>query len=326
VTAAAEAAPPLFATIRTAAAEVARRARHVRIEDEALEELAGVLARERPAAPVLDPAQRGLGDEARTVAYVITINAINFGSGWFPYLKKRAALSGYLTIASALRERFEREGPWTAAQLERLGPEDCARVFGQTLEPPLGELMALFARALSDLGAFLLREHRGRYAGPVEEARGSAERLVRSLAAMPLYRDVARYEGFEVPFYKRAQITCSDLAEALRGRGLGRFGDVDELTLFADNLVPHVLRTLGVLVYSPDLARRIEAEEPLVSGSAEEVEIRAVALHAVERLSASCGRRGWRVPPRRLDQLFWSRGQSPRVKALPRHRTRCPYY
>jgi hypothetical protein len=316
----------LFARIREASAEVARRARHVGIDDEALEELAGLLARERPAQPSLDPAQHALGDATRTLAFVITLNAINFGSGWFPHLKKRDGLSGYLTIASALREHFEREELWSAGELERIRPEDCARIFGQTLEPPVGELMELFARALGELGAFLAREHRGRFAGPVEEARGSAERLVRILARMPLYRDVARYEGFEVPFYKRAQITCSDLAEALRERGLGRFHDLDELTLFADNLVPHVLRSLGVLVYSPDLAKRIDAEELIPSGSAEEVEIRAAALHAVERLAGSCARRGWRAPPRRLDHLLWSRGQSARVKARPRHRTRCPYY
>lgn len=317
---------PLFAGIRAASAEVARRARHVGIDDEALEELAGVLARERPAQPSLDPGQRGLADAARTLAFVITLNAINFGSGWFPHLRKRDGMSGYLTIATALRERFEREGPWSAGQLEAIRPEDCARLFGQTLDPPAGELMELFARALCDLGAFLSREHGGRFAGPVEEARGSAERLVRILARMPLYQDVARYDGFDVPFYKRAQITCSDLAESLHERGLGHFHDLDELTLFADNLVPHVLRCLGVLVYSPDLAKRIDAEELLPAGSAEEVEIRAAALHAVERLSGSCARRGWRAPPRRLDHLLWSRGQSARVKAHPRHRTRCPYY
>lgn len=317
---------PLFARIREAAAEVTRRARHVRIENEALEELAGLLARERPGQPSLDPGQRGLGSEVSTIAFVLTLNAINFGSGWFPHLKKRDGLSGYLTVAGALRERFERDGPWTAAELEQLSAADCARIFGQEFTPPVSELMELFAQALRELGVFLAREHRGRFAGPVEEARGSAEQLVRSLARMPLYRDVARYEGFEVPFYKRAQITCSDLAEALRGRGLGAFRDIDELTLFADNLVPHVLRTFGVLLYSPDLAKRIDAEELIPSGSAEEVEIRAVALHAVERLAGSCARRGWRAPPRRLDHLLWSRGQSPRVKARPRHRTRCPYY
>ena len=318
--------PSLFQSLREAAAEVARRARHVLIANEAVEELAGVFARERPAQPSFDPGQRPFASEADTIAYVLTLNAINFGSGWFPFLRKRDGLSGYLSIASALRERFEREGPWTAAELERLRPADCARVFGQTLEPPVSELMELFARALADLGRFLARGYGGRFAGPIEESRASAERLVRSLARMPLYGDVARYEGFEVPFYKRAQITCSDLAEALHGRGLGRFDDIDALTLFADNLVPHMLRSFGVLLYSPDLAKRIDAEELIPSGSPEEVEIRAVALHAIERLAGSCARRGWRATPRRLDHLLWSRGQSPLVKARPRHRTRCPYY
>jgi hypothetical protein len=318
--------PPLFSRIREAAAEVTRRARHVRVDDEALEDLAALLSRERPAEPTLDPGQQGFGDASTTLAFVVTLNAINFGSGWFPHLRKRDGLSGYLTIAGALRERFTREGPWSALALERLEAQDCAALFGQTLEPPVSELMELFARALRELGHFLARDYEGRFDGPIREARGSAERLVGILARMPLYHDVARYEGFEVPFYKRAQITSSDLAQALRGRGLGRFDDLDSLTLFADNLVPHVLRTFGVLVYSPDLAKRIDTEELLPPGSPDEVEIRATGLHAVERLSASCGRRGWRAPPHRLDHLLWSRGQSPLVKARPRHRTRCPYY
>jgi hypothetical protein len=112
-------APPLLSHIREAAAEVARRARHVRVDDEALEELAALLSRERPAEPKLDPGQRGLGDATNTVAFVITLNAINFGSGWFPHLEKRDGLSGYLTLAGALRERFTREGPWSACRRSR---------------------------------------------------------------------------------------------------------------------------------------------------------------------------------------------------------------
>jgi len=49
--------------------------------------------------------------------YVITLDAINFGSGWFPYVEKRPGLSGYFTVAHALREHFEARGPWSAAEL-----------------------------------------------------------------------------------------------------------------------------------------------------------------------------------------------------------------
>lgn len=322
----AQPAEPLFTRIREACAEVARRARFVRIDDAALDGFAGHLARERPSLPDLDPSLQRLGSPERTVAFVVTMNAVNFGSGWFPHLRKREGLSGYLTLATALRERFEREGALGAADLARIDAAGCARLFGQSLEPPVDELMGLYARAWNDLGRLLLDAHRGRFEALVGAARGRAERLVEILARMPLYRDVARYQGFAVPFYKRAQITASDLALALGGRGLGHFEDLDRLTLFADNLVPHVLHMLGVLVYDLRLEMRIEAGELLAWSSEEEVEIRAVALHAVERLAASCAARGFRPGVHRLDHLLWSRGQHPKMKARPRHRTRCPYY
>jgi hypothetical protein len=229
-------------------------------------------------------------------------------------------------VATALRERFDARGAWSASELAALGADACADVLGQRDAPGAAELMELFARALRDLGRFLLDGFGGRFEGPVEAAGGSAERLVRVLAGMPLYRDVARYGELEVPFYKRAQITCADLALAFGGAGWGAFRDLGELTLFADNLVPHVLRRSGALRYAPELQARIDREELLPSGSPEEVEIRAVALHAVERLSAACGERGFEVRPATLDQILWSRGQAPEIKAAPRHRTRCTYY
>ena len=316
----------LFDRIRSACSEVARRAGAVRIDEDGLESLAGLLARERQPAPGIDPAHHHLGEPSATLAFVITLNAINFGSGYFPRLRKRPGLSGYLTISTRLREHCAREGPWSAEALLRLTPGDCARILGQAPEPAVDELMGLFARALRDLGSFLLEYHGGRFEGPLETAAGSAEELVRQLARMEFYRDVARYRDLEVPFYKRAQITCSDLAAALEGKGLGHFGDLDRLTLFADNLVPHVLRMLGVLVYDTELVRRIEEEELIESRSVEEVEIRAVALHAVERLGESCRRRGFEARPRELDGILWNLGQRPEIKARPRHRTRCTFY
>src|SRR5205085_1264948 len=117
-------------------------------------------------------------------------------------------------------------------------------------------------------------------------------------------------------FYKRAQIVASNLALA----GVADFWDLDLLTIFADNLVPHVLRVDGVLTYDPDLGGRIDREELLPPGE-EEREIRACALHACETIAA-----GLQVPPRVLDIWLWNRGQEPRYKALPRHRTRTVFY
>jgi hypothetical protein len=205
-----------------------------------------------------------------------------------------------------------------------------AEIFGQTTtqtttDPEVGELMGLFARSWRDLGAFVEREHGGDLLGPVRGAKGSAAELVRNLCRMPLYRDLARHEGEVVPFLKRAQITAHDLALTVEGP-LGRFADIEELTIFADNLVPHVLRLDGLLEVSSDLELRIDREELIPSGSPEEVELRACAVHAVERLVGTLNRSGARTSAGDLDQWLWSRGQGTRYKARPRHRTRCPFY
>jgi hypothetical protein len=323
----AAALPGLFTRVRAAAAEVARRARQVRLEPTRLRTLARELAGEATLPGVYDLEHHHRGSPASTLAFVITLDAVNFGSGWFPRLRKRGRLSGYLTLASSLKRRFDAAGPWSAAELRALRAAEVAGLLGQTLEDPeVAELMELYARAWNELGAFLEQRHAGRFEGPLEEAAGSAERLVGILATMPFYRDVARYQELEVPFYKRAQITAADLHLAFEGQGPGRFADLAELTLFADNLVPHVLRMEGALHYAPELAARIEAGELLPAGAPEEVEIRAVALHAVELLVAEIRGQGGETSAQRIDQLLWSRGQGPSFKARPRHRTRTVFY
>ena len=125
---------------------------------------------------------------------------------------------------------------------------------------------------------------------------------------------------------QRAQITASDLAAAFAGEGPGAFHDLDRLTMFADNLVPHVLRLAGVLEYAPELLERIEREERLEAGAPEEVEIRACGLEAVERMVAVARAAGHDVNARHLDTVLWTRGQDPTCKAHPRHRARSPFY
>ena len=317
----------LLDRIPEACAEVAERARWVHIDEGGFEKWVDTLASPAsPAAAQADPAHHFRGDARSTLAYVVTLDAINFGSGWFPELRKRERKSGYFVIAGGLSRHFEKRGPWSAVELRRIDAARCAEVFGQEGNEGVRALMDLFARALNDLGAWLVTRFGGSFARAVEAADGRAARLVDLLAEMPLYRDVSRYQELEVPFYKRAQITASDLDLALRGEGLGRFEDLERLTIFADNLVPHVLRCDGVLRYEADLASRIERHALLAPGSPEEVEIRAVALHAVQRAVEALRDRGVASSARRLDTLLWSRGQRSEIKAHPRHRARCACY
>jgi hypothetical protein len=295
--------------IREACAWVATRARHVRIDHDALAGYAASLPLEKQRPPP-SPAER-----EPLVAFWLTLDAINFGSGWYPTLRKRPGRSGYHTIAEGVRERFERAGPWSADELALIDRVQIAAVLGQD---PEHELMELFARSLSDLGSRLATDHGGRFDGPLERAGTSAVKLAELLGGWSCFADSSTYEGRVVPFLKRAQIAAADLHRA----GAARFTDVERLTMFADNLVPHVLRLDGVLGFAPALAEAIERQSLIEHGSLEEVEIRACAVHAVELIVGArpdtCAAD--------VDQVLWERGSGARYKASPRHRCRCTAY
>jgi len=301
--------------LRSACAQIADQAQFVRVERERAAAYIGTLPVDPPS---LDPdrdAHLTEGTREELTAFWLTLDAINFGSGWFPTLHKRAGRSGYYTVATGVRDRFSDEGPWSAAELSQIDSAEIADVLGQD---PGHELMALFAGSLNDLGRHVATDHGGHFAAVADDAESSAVALVDRLAGWDSFADISRYDGLAVPFLKRAQIAAADLARA----GAAAFRDLDRLTMFADNLVPHVLRIDGLLSYDPALLDRIERGVLIEHGSPEEIEIRACALHAVELIAAE--RPG--ATEADIDFVLWHRGQEPRYKASPRHRSRCTAY
>jgi hypothetical protein len=300
--------PTLPDEVRAHCAAIAAQATAVRIDEAALERAGG--GAWDVADPGLDARSHLLEGEAEEIARAMLIaDAINFGSGWFPTLRKRVdhatgrPLSGSITIARGLTDHHHAHGVWTAPELRATRADALAAALGQRADH---ELMSLYAQALRSLGAFLGTRSALEL---IATAEGSAALLARTLAqGMALFDDRG--------FYKRAQITANDLALA----GVATFADLDDLTIFADNLVPHVLRCEGVLVYDAALAAHVDAGDVLPLGRWER-EIRACAVYACERLAPALG-----LPPRVLDTWLWNRGQAPEIKARPRHRCRCVYY
>lgn len=312
--------------VRRTCAAVTARAEVVAIDHERLATYAATIPPEPACRPTLAPGDLPTVDREGLVAWVLTVNAVNFGSGFFPVLAKRPGLSGSRTVFAALRERFDRAGPLTVPELIDATPAGCAALFGQDPTGPAGELMAWFATAWRSLGQALADRWDGAGTALVEEADGSAARLAQLLAGVAGWDDVATHAGDAVALYKRAQLVPAHLAMAFGGDGPGRFTDLDRLTIFADNLVPHVLRVDGVLRFDPDLVARIERGDLLAPGSPEEVEIRAVAVHAAELLVAGLRAAGHPATAMGVDQVLWARGAEPRSKARPRHRSRTTAY
>ena len=193
---------------------------------------------------------------------------------------------------------------WWGPELGAVSAADVAAVLE---EDAAASADGAVRRGLAQLGAFVGERDALEL---IAAADGSAARFAAQLAEGMAFFD-------DPGFFKRAQITANDLVLA----GVATFDDIDDLTVFADNFLPHVLRLDGVLVLDEALAARIDRGELLEQGGAEERELRACAVHACETLARRLG-----VAPRLLDNWLWNRGCEPAYLARPAHLTRTVFY
>lgn len=99
-------------------------------------------------------------------------------------------------------------------------------------------------------------------------------------------------------YLKKAQLVCAAAAGFLSSRGLNVKAD---LTAMADYQVPRVLRSLGILEYSDDLAGIIHRGELVPVNSQKERAIRGATVVACERIQEI-----YRVPSAVVDNVLWS--------------------
>ena len=178
------------------------------------------------------------------------------------------------------------------------------------------------ARILREVGATLVERYHRRFsnvlgAAPTRlynDGHGFLEVLTRDF---PRFDDRAEYRGETVRFWKLAQLSVWILQATLPG-GTG-FEDLDQLTAFADYIVPAALRVLGITRYSDVLEEAIVAGHPIEAGSAWEVEIRAHTIYACDELT----KRVNELRPPELQVIV------PQVDArlwVPFHRTHYPHH
>ncbi len=319
---------------------VVDQARHVRIDDQSMVALADQLGRERDSSPLGFSDDLHLRDgTSRTAAFILVLDTLNF-CFWSqsPDPRQRWRVTwrdedhdGYWALVAALRRALDEGWDILSPQtLARFTAGDVAHILRPS-DPGAPEipLLELRHRHLVELGTELLARFPGPYpaATLIEAAEGSAVRLVGLVTeAFSSFDDVTVYAGREVRFYKRAQILAADLHGAFGGAGLGAFGDLAELTAFADYKVPQVLRGFGILEYAPELARWVDERRLLPMGSPEEIEIRAATVWACEGLRAALAQCGTSLRAFEVDWRLWQAGQSLPGDAKPYHRTLTPYY
>jgi hypothetical protein len=275
----------------------------------------------------------------RTVNWLLLLDALNF-CFWAEKGKPRwridyhgELLDGYWAEAASLTRAVE-EGfaLWDAEYLSTMSREDLAYIFrpvGST-DGSAGEMIPLFDARLAhvhEVGHILKERYDGQFAKAIENAHGSAIRLVLLLEEdFSSFRDIAVYRSRNISFLKRAQICVADLHGAFGGKSWGAFTDLNQLTIFADYKLPQVLRHYGVLEYSSELAQCIDNQELLQSCGEEEVELRAATIWACELLRREMSQlSGQSITAVEIDQLLWFLGQNS-AAMRPYHRTRTIYY
>ncbi len=318
----------LFDDLRQGFADVAAKSQHVHINTDKINAYASLIAAQ-PAPDTLDDGNHFIsGNLDHDFGYILTLDSINFGSGYKPALREEGVdmIEGsfYFTIARRLKSLFETTPltPRSAAQIE---DRNVQAIFGLDKGPSSRELGTLFAKAVREIGQTITdaspSSKMDSFAYFVTNMDGSAAHCVQALAAVPMFNDVSTYNGQQIGFFKRAQIAAADLHLIAGKNGLDLFRDIDRLTIFADNAVPHVLRTDGIVTYGKDLAAFVDTQQDIPFGSAMEVEIRANACHAAELIAKAANMRVMD-----LDHRLWHRSKEPQFKASPTHKTRTIFY
>lgn len=282
------------------------------------------------------------GSLASEINYAIVLDLLQLGSGYRSPLHAVTGMgaSDTLTLGSVALHKA-RNMNLDAAALASVTLAEVAACFGLPLptqqaslspdESTLAGLTKIICDVLTGAGKALLDAGFADFSALALNADKikSASDLVDALKIVPGFRDCAEYtpesgDGakgpFTVWFMKKAQLAVSDLHDRFSERGLFCYDDIEDLTIFVDNVIPAVLRATGAIdVIDERLASMIECGTPISSGSPEEVELRACSIVACEEIVKYAQSVGRDLTVRSLDWILWVGGKIPRLRVVKRH-------
>jgi hypothetical protein len=289
-----EEAPPPDHPILATLAPVIAEARHVRLHQDRIRDVASWMAYEDLPWPDFRSPLDVQSSDADALDFIFLTSTINFA---FTDFEKHvmfkvdyagAERSDSDAMVACLKRAFDRGVPiLDGSYLAKIRRAELEEIFrGNIVMPMLDERLAIF----HEVGTVLKERYQGRFhqfvrtASPrlYDRGKGVLERL---LAEFPSFRDESDYRGHRVSFQKRAQLLFWNLHARFRDGGFFRLEDPEKLTVFADYIVPVALRLFGITSYSGDLEAAVNARRILPAHGEEEVEIRAFTLWAMHLLT-----------------------------------------
>jgi hypothetical protein len=272
----------------------------VRINHEKITEVANWMAYEEFAKPDGSMLFDFGNDPDVLMDFTLVVNTMNFAFTDFTsgvkfetdYMGKRWCDSE--AMLACLHRAINAGIPFFSGEyLSNVTRKDLESVFAGTIEMPmLDERVALF----NEVGRVLVEKYQGRYSNFVRSCAprlyangdGLLERLT---TEFPRFRDVSMYHGSEVHIYKLAQLGIWGMHLALSPRGAWKLEDAENLTAFADYIVPVGLRVMNIFEYAPELEKQINGLVEVKRDSEAEIELRASSIYVIAKLTEEINRR-----------------------------------
>lgn len=177
-------------------------------------------------------------------------------------------------------------------------------------------------KCLQEAGRVLEKQFGNSFIGVYKKAGNDAVALANLLVEhFPCFDDISEYRGTKVGFYKRAQLNSKMVSDALIASGEKELKNLNKLTAFADYKIPQILRNLGVIKYTEELANKIDSYVLIEKDSKDEVEIRSATIWAVELIRRELQKEHNFVTSSHVDSMLWNKSQTKAKGDKPYHRT-----
>lgn len=312
------------------AEHVMRQAKHVRINTDQIKIVADGVINQDLELAAISPAKRELPIEV-IIPLITAFNVIDYcfwsekGKPKWTVERDGEILDGATALFRCMEVELINNPDFISGKLlANLTAGELERVLhGNVQIPMFNERLD----CLREAGQVLEDKFDGSFWKLYLYSQNNAVRMTELLAdSFSSFDDTAEYAGQRIGLYKRAQLNAKMVSDALVRTGQKSFEALEQLTAFADYKVPQILRRLGVLEYSAELAKKVDSYNLIPKNSSDEVEIRAANIQAVKLIGDQLKSRYSFITPSHVDCLLWNKSQIKTKDEKPYHRTYTIYY
>jgi hypothetical protein len=238
-----------------------------------------------------------------TPKWTVNYNGENFDGAWG-------------MIVSVCKAVANKKQLLKANYLKNISEKDFSDILKGNVEIPL---FSERLKILKEVGSILERDFNSDFNNLKKESKGDALKLLDLiLKHFPSFNDFSPYKGKTIYFHKRAQLLVADIYQMFNEE----MKNLDEITACADYKLPMVLRKLGILEYSRELADKIDNRIEILKDSEEEIEIRANTIWAVEFIKQELKKKIPKINSIHINDHLWLLGQIKDPKDKPYHLTK----